>query len=274
MEKTKQSGQIVVILLLVMLVGLTLGLSITTRTLQQMKVTTISEQSARAFTGAEGAIEEALKQDLEGLIVGQEYPVSGLSDIQTAHYKVAEKSQEFTIGKDETYQLDLTSPNWNNNDINICWKDPDEDPKPSLELVFIQELGGDYSVERFPVNAEDTPGNCFLNPGTSNWPCGAGGSAGIANRSGVTIDECGGFTNQVDIPAASIADSIALRIKPFYSSAIVKIIGVAGQVYTVEGEATAVADVTRKVEVKKAPPALPPVFDYVIFDGSGNALKK
>jgi hypothetical protein len=273
-----QSGQVIVILLLIMLIGLTLGLSITSRTLQQMKVTSVSEQSARAFTAAEAAIEEALRQELSVGLAG-DIPTGVLTGVERAHYEVTEKSQEFSVDKDQAYQFDLISPHWDGaQTIKICWKDPDDSPLPSLELTFIAEDKGDYFLKRFPVNAEPvSPENCFLNPGSTQW-C-DGSAAEIVNHSVVVPGDCDGFTNQVDIPADSITQGgtitpVIMRIKPFYSRADLRLIGVEGQVFTVEGEGEAFGEVTRKVQVKKAPPALPPIFDYVIFDGSGNALQK
>jgi Tfp pilus assembly protein PilX len=52
-----QRGQVLVVLLLVMLVGLTIGLAITQRTVTDVSTSTQVEQSSRAFSAAEAGIE-------------------------------------------------------------------------------------------------------------------------------------------------------------------------------------------------------------------------
>lgn len=280
MKDYNQSGQIVVLLLLIMLVGLTLGLSITTRTLQQMKVTTVTEQSARAFTAAEAAIEEALRQEL---VEGEVYlPAGALGpSVSEAKYKVQE-SPEFslTVQKDEVVQANLQD--FTGTEIDVYWvlrSDPSEnkDDSPgraSLELVLIKNTGGDYSVIRFAVNADTRPENGFTNPGGNDT---SGGINLVSTDTGnCSFDPDGrGYCNKIVI--TGLSDIELLRIKPFYNKATILIDspdGIPPQIFSISGEATTVADVTRKVEVRKAPPALPPIFDYVLFDGSGNALKK
>lgn len=279
MRHSNQSGQIVVILLLIMLVGVTIGLSITTRTLQQMKVATVSEQSSRAYTAAEAAIEEALRQELAGGMTGS---VSLGPSISEARYEV-EETPEFslTVQKDEVAQANLED--FTGSAIDVYWvseSDPNENTseppgRASLELTFIKNDGGDYSVIRFAVNADArSASNGFTDPGGSDI-------SGGVNLSRSDIVNCGlpssGYCNKAAI--TGLSDIEILRVKPFYNRATILVESsppglLSSQLFTISGEATTRSDVTRKVEVTKAPPALPPIFDYVIFDGSGNALRK
>lgn len=55
-----QSGQVVVILLLLMLVALSIGLAVTQRSVTDVTTSTQSEQSSRAFSAAEAGIAKAL----------------------------------------------------------------------------------------------------------------------------------------------------------------------------------------------------------------------
>lgn len=273
MRHSNQSGQIVVILLLIMLVGVTIGLSITTRTLQQMKVATVSEQSSRAYTAAEAAIEEALRQELVG-------EMTGTIDLGTTRAEyIVEEAPEFslTVQKDEVAQVNLQD--FTGSAIDIYWvleSDPNENTsRASLELTFIKNDGGDYSVIRFAVNADArSASNGFTDPGGSDI-------SGGVNLSRSDRANCGlpssGYCNKAAI--TGLSDIEILRVKPFYNRATILVESsppglLSSQLFTISGEATTRADVTRKVEVTKAPPALPPIFDYVIFDGSGNALRK
>lgn len=58
-----QRGQIVLILVLVMTVGLAIGISVIQRSLSDVSTATKVEQSSRAFSAAEAGIEKALKGD-------------------------------------------------------------------------------------------------------------------------------------------------------------------------------------------------------------------
>lgn len=60
MEKALESGQIVVVLLLTILVGLSIGLVVTQRTITDVTTSTQTEQSSRAFSAAEAGLERAL----------------------------------------------------------------------------------------------------------------------------------------------------------------------------------------------------------------------
>lgn len=287
MKQSRQAGQIIVLLLLIMLVGLTIGLSITSRTLQQMKITSVSEQSSRAYSGAEAAIEAALKEDLSTVPAGWHSAGDlGSSVLLEADVRyMVEEEDEFilTVQRDEVAQVNLQG--FTGNQMDIYWVDrldDDENPaadpaRASLEVTFIKNEAGSYSLIRFALNADNRPGNGFTQPGGGTdssdgvevtvWGTSNCGSAGTY----------GDYCNKAEIINLPGSELDVLRIKPFYNKATVWVTSgdpIPTQLYTVSGEATTVADVTRRVEVVKAPPALPPIFDYVLFDGSGNALRK
>src|SRR5574338_1604790 len=59
--KNNQSGQVLVIFLLVLVIGLALVLSIASRTVTDIRQTTTSDESNRAYFAAESGIEDTLK---------------------------------------------------------------------------------------------------------------------------------------------------------------------------------------------------------------------
>ena len=65
----KESGQIIIVLLLMMLVGLSIGLVVTQRSVTDVSVSTQSEQSQRAFSAAEAGIEKVRQGAVEPRIV-------------------------------------------------------------------------------------------------------------------------------------------------------------------------------------------------------------
>lgn len=68
-------GQILVIFLLIMIVGLTLGLYLLSRTTTDISLTTKLSDSTRAFNAAEAGIEEAIRSSV-GLVEGSPVPIA------------------------------------------------------------------------------------------------------------------------------------------------------------------------------------------------------
>ena len=62
-----KSGQALVLVMMVLSVALTVGLSIATRSTNEVKVTSSQEESARALEAAEAGLEKALGGTLEGV---------------------------------------------------------------------------------------------------------------------------------------------------------------------------------------------------------------
>src|SRR5579885_3559975 len=61
LQRTPQDGQAFLIVVLVMVIALTVGLSIASRTITNLRVSTEEENSQKAFSAAESGIEQALK---------------------------------------------------------------------------------------------------------------------------------------------------------------------------------------------------------------------
>ncbi|MDD2823302.1 MAG: pilus assembly PilX N-terminal domain-containing protein [Candidatus Daviesbacteria bacterium] len=76
--KQNSSGQVVILLLLIMVVALAIGLSTIGRSILEVSTSRKSEDSSRAFSAAEAAIERAMKAN-ENNIGGTYLPVTGFS---------------------------------------------------------------------------------------------------------------------------------------------------------------------------------------------------
>src|SRR3989338_3701872 len=76
--KNTQSGQMLLVVVLVMVVALTVGLSVASRTITSLKISKQNEDSQRAFQAAETGIQEALQQ-LSG-----NHTVAGILDNQAS----------------------------------------------------------------------------------------------------------------------------------------------------------------------------------------------
>ena len=61
MEKQLQKGQVLLVVVLVMVVALTVGLSLASRSITNLRITSDDENSQRAFSAAEAGVERAVK---------------------------------------------------------------------------------------------------------------------------------------------------------------------------------------------------------------------
>ena len=89
MKRSREAGQAGLIVMLVMVVLLTLGVSIATRSTQDVTQSRQEEETSRVFDAAEAGIEEALAGAL-GTITGTS--LSGLHSDLSATYSVEEVS--------------------------------------------------------------------------------------------------------------------------------------------------------------------------------------
>ncbi len=62
MKTAKKSGQILILVLLIVVVALAVGLSVASRNITNLRSSTQTEQSQRAFTAAEGGVEDVLSR--------------------------------------------------------------------------------------------------------------------------------------------------------------------------------------------------------------------
>ncbi|MDO8515417.1 MAG: pilus assembly PilX N-terminal domain-containing protein [bacterium] len=261
----KNSGQAAIFVLLVMLLGLTVGLSVMSRTLQDLKSTTTSDQSSRAFSAAEAGIESALATaDLSTIDYYHPGTIT-INGVQTKYFATPKATQYMmTVSKDDVTQIDLRT-GFTGGTVKIYWKDPDpprtncvadDTGMAALEIsVYKQSPSDVYGVDKYAYNAYgcSLAGNSF-----SNGLLG-GNVGGIIYKSSTS-------------PLILTTDAKLIRIRPIYNSADIAISGVPTQGYDIKSTGT-VNGIARAVQITKTKPSLPPLFDYVLFGGSGNVLQ-
>jgi len=253
----RKRGQILVLVLLVVVVALAVGLSVASRNITNLRTSVQTEQSQRAFSAAEGGIENVLSR-LSTVPVGTNISVP-VGDITATVNVAANNTYKATIEEGTVGQVDLTcvSPCTPGTQIRIEWGkkgDVLEDPNPaSIEITQVYGTSPNYNQAR----------SAF--------------SAGVSGRdeTGFTAGSCtgsGAFLCQATITRQ--AGALFLRIRPFWTKATVQVTSVDGtlpvQTYDVTSTATTPLGVTRKVQITRtALPALPAVFDYVLFSEQG-----
>lgn len=246
MLKKKNSGQVALIVLLIMVVILTIGLSLASRSITDIRISQNEREALRAFSAAEAGIEEALR-DIPAY-AGKTTPVS-IGDL-TANVTVEETGEETTrtIEKGGTMSILLEGASSPPTLLRINWIDTTKSDETSdyasIEIIVYAD---DYSFNRYAYSAQNR------NDGFS-----------IISDSGE-----GDFYRQVTISIA--ANDKLVRIKPLYNKATIMVTSDTGtlpvQQYDITSQATAEGEKTSKIIVSRTIPVLPPIFDYVLFSG-------
>ncbi len=273
----KNTGQIVLILVLVTVVGLTVGLSLVSRTVTDIRISSQIEQSNRAFTAAEAGVESALK----GAVIGGPTGIVSLADYNvTANYNVSAIG-----GTNATYSFPITETNnsqtvWltdhnadgsldesttysPDSELDICWGSGDTNPAVIFTLFYKE--GTEYKITK---GAYDP---ATVSRGVSNYFL-------TANSVGSYCDGSFKFKKTIKFSSASpdgfgISSSsklLALRIRPLYENTILAVkppvgtnLPVQGKIITSVGKTD--TGVVRKMQVIQSYPILPAQLDYTLF---------
>jgi len=263
-----EKGQIALIVLLIMVVVLTVGLSVASRSVTDVFLSETKESGIRAFNAAEAGIEKALSEDV--LTAGSLGSID--FDGVTAEVEVEEvKSLESLVGRNDVVEVPLRGGTTNN--IKISWtKSDDSEQNPgscneggdqapaSIEIIRLRQEAVGVVANRYFYNT---------------------GKAGCTITNGFEVasaSPASGFVSAVDFTDIDGNDSdgvydIALRIRTFYNEATILAEPIDGnelplQEYRVSSSATTETGETKTIELTRSASALPAIFDYAIFSGS------
>ncbi|OGD86189.1 hypothetical protein A2Z23_03170 [Candidatus Curtissbacteria bacterium RBG_16_39_7] len=266
-HRASERGQALIILLLIMVVGLTVGLSIATRTITDLRISTQTEESQKAFSAAEAGIEDALRRDLTvyttqtDIATGQSV---GQATYSTTVTPVGGDTDQF-VTKQPVVQDDVTQVNLDGiptpSSIKVYWAD-DNDPESSLEVTLVYLDGTEYKIQKWAYNAGT---GCSTH--SNGFVCAAAGGS-FAGRN---------FKGKSDLiplgPLPSYPNPKILRLRPFYGQASIAVQTTGGNLPRQSWEISSTGttgQVTRKIEVTRSLNALPPIFDYVLYSGTGD----
>lgn len=161
------SGQVLLVLLLVMVASLAIGLSIIQRSLTDLSTSTKVEQSSRAFSAAEAGIEKALSSNIPippGLPVQNNAQIKNVTkDNVPALRQILEYP---ALSKEEPAHVWLADPNTGNpyylinTPIDIYWGlGTNSADKPAIALTLVYYDGVVYKSKK-----------CFLDSGSISDP--------------------------------------------------------------------------------------------------------
>lgn len=276
-----RKGEIVLIILLIMAVGLTVGLSVTSRSITDLKQTNQMEESNRAFSAAEAGIEKALEvgvydvNSIPQTSVGEaKYTVDVAPFGNTTSLYAIEKAVEdgdaetiWLVPHNTDGSLNTEDRYYNANSINICWRSTSGDPALEVSAFFYDIARDEYKIARvaYDVNNVSHANNfTHVDRDAANSKC------AVSGKSGYTYIALVGFTTMgIDV---SSHIPIALRVRPIYSDAEIAVQSVNNASIPEQGKnilSTGQFDkVTRKWNVTHSFPASRDIFDYAVWSGT------
>ena len=274
------SGQSLLIILLVMAVILTIGLAVVSYSITDIKISQQEEESARAFSAAEAGIEESLRVGSATDITVGEITANVVEDIQgggqdfnfgESKFPSGELANIWLIGHNEDGELDPSVNFPFNGQITLCWGANTDmnDSTPALELALVyRDAANEYKVIRQgydPVNGRTVGFNESFDKNGGNCADGLAFGADIALSAG-------NFNlTAVDVP-------YLLRLKLLYNNesqpiAVQSVSDLPEQGRCYESAAKIQASgITRKIRQCQFFQAPPEIFDYVLFS-AGDLVK-
>ncbi len=214
----KQSGQILLITLLVMAVGTTIALSLLARTTQDLSISRQIEESSKAFSAAEAGVEAALKSGsgsggAQTLTSGISYDVTVASiGGATGVYAFPKKTPKgvtetlWLVNHDPVSGALIESPPYYTAlTLELCWSSETVTPALVVSILYKEQTDGSYQVAKLAFDPDNSRGNNFTNVGASGNHCGQNNV----------------YNKQIIFPLNNITPSVdtllALRIRPVYS---------------------------------------------------------
>jgi len=264
----KNSGQALLIILLVMAVGLTIGLAVISRSITDIGISRQEEESARVFSVAEAGIEEALRLGYApagAIEIGGITATVGKTDLGKSsefafpgEYEAGDIQTLWLVGYDSNGNLTETG-RYTGSAIDLYWgnegQDANQSNTPALEATLIYKDGSSFKIKRgaFDPNSGRRASNEFDSADSGTYS--VGGKTFQFRKLEFTLP---------GIP-------YALRLRLLYNDQA-QILGVKGmsnlpsQGVCYESTATnSQTGITRKVrqcQFHKAPPG---IFDYVLY---------
>ena len=262
------SGQALLIMVLVMAVALTIGLAVVSQSITDIKISHQEEESSRAFSVAEAGIEQALK------LGPGDYPTGditarvtetaqggGTEFVSPAQITQGETQSIWLIGHDDDGNL-LETPFYIADSIKICWEETTP-TETAIEATLFYKEAGVYKVFRGAYDAEAA-------------------SLSRLNSFEVPTENCDNLKlgRGKTLTTSGLGTLILLQLRPLYNQAKIGVEGVGGSggVLPVQGkcyESSAEvpgSGITRKVQQCQFYKAPPGIFDYALYSG-GNLSK-
>src|SRR3989344_4955557 len=288
----KEKGQTLLIILLILAVVLTIALSVASRSVTDVNISTKEEEAARAFSAAEAGIEQGLigGPTTGTLPNGATFNVTPRSIGGATGYnfptglKSGETAPIWFLAHDDSSNLvcDATHPCFTGNQIKLCWGTPGSGaglattPAIQFNVLYDPNYDSNYAnVQIGRVTLDPNAGRRSAN----NFQAISGGACTINGQDYAFSENITFATLGIDC-TASARCLLAGRVRFFYNSnaepfgADTTAAGVPlplqGRIIESNG---ASGEANRRIQVVRQYPDLPPIFDFSLFSGSGGLTK-
>ena len=270
----KESGQIVLLLVLITVVGLTIGLSLISRTITDIRITSQTEQSSRAFSAAEAGIETALRSNVAPGPTGS-VSLPGAS----ANYSVSEVGGDADnlvlplteVGGSQTVWLiphnsdgtiDENGVSYPiNNTLEVCFNSF-ANANPAVMVSILYEEGTEFKIAKKAFDSLSRGNSLIMSDTIGNY-C----STNYKNRI-ILIPGTDSDSSTQDFNIGLTAKLYFLRLQPMYDSTAFIIdpqsaLPIQGKIISSIGQTE--SNVVRKIQVFQGYPVLPALLDFALF---------
>jgi len=269
-----RSGQALVLVMMVLSVALTVGLSIVARSTNEVKITSSQEESARALEAAEAGLEKALGGTLQGVsqatlnTSGATYVVAPtpVPGARLAEFVIPYQLVEGQVATVDLTNYDKPSAASEKDKIRFCWGTSASGNGPALEVSLYYAISGEDKIGK----AIFDPVNRIPSSVSGPWPT-ASCPSGFKYSVKVPMSEFG-------VANVDLVQFKMMRLRPLFNGATATPLAVItnggdfgrqGDDYTSVGSAGTSTQKIRGVELNYD---LPGVFDNAVF--SGTSLSK
>lgn len=272
-------GQALVIILLVLAVASTVVISLASRTVTDITITTKEKESARAFSAAEAGIEAALVggPTQETLAGGESYIVAASTALGGTDFNFPEEISAgetisiWFVSHDANGALSCSAgPCFSGSQIDVCWGASGtaaDSSAPAIEtMVLYLNSAGNYGSARVARVTADPNSS---RRGSNSFDSQTASGCTVAGKNYAwkkTIN-----FGSLGIPSGSNVLQVA-RVRMFYNTNTPHPVGVVAP-SSLPAQGTNVISTgkaeesTRKIEVFRTYPDLPPIFDFGFWGG-------
>lgn len=280
-KKEKEKGQAILILLLAVAVILTVGLSIISRSITDVKISQQSQESARALWVAQAGLEQAIRsnssvgsveapQELNGVSYYVEKKALGENTSEYVYPGKVKANDPITVwlvGHDTDGNIVPT--NEYNGTLRFYWGEGSESGSSStaIELTFIYQDSGGFKIKRYAYDpyASRSPSTSFASPATC--------AGADKNFGGQNFAFC---TPSLNLPITVVSGTnYMVKVRLLFNS-VPKPVGVKGSAnLSLQGSCFPVtatvqeSGVTKKYEECQLFGSTSPVFDNLLYSGGG-----
>lgn len=287
--KNRNKGQALVIVLLILGVVLTVGLSVVSQAVNDVRLSEREEEASRAFSAAETGVERALiaPQPTGTQTVGNAtYQVTsktlagGSEFLFPNDYVSGDTATLYLVGHNADGSLDTactgTDPCYFGPEVTVCWGSDNTNSglptTPALEASVLYLESGTYKLSRQVIDP-------FVARRASNgFGANSGGGCTVGGK---TME----FSHNVNFANLGVAGkTVLMRLKLHYNYSVgtgdiphpIGAVASSGvfpsQGVVVESIGT-FGDATQKVQVTQLHPDAPPIFDYALYAETGGLNK-